>query len=193
MCSSSAEADSIKHYVRSLGALAIINVALKAVWVVDVVLLAKKGLKETHELEEEEGESNDDGRNSPPGKEDGYVDDPAAGEAEPMSDRTFLIYFSIQVCAGRGGQTSSYTRSHTSSIYITTHTLAHIQTLSHIQIRHAHTPRHTHPLMHHDVLQLHCQTVKYFNISISATSCAHITMFSVCHRSVLIVVCCFVF
>lgn len=75
-----------------------VNVILKAVWVVDVILLAKKSLRESHEEEEEEEERNDDGRNEEPGKGGGqYIDDPPDDQAEPMSDRSFMIYFSIQV------------------------------------------------------------------------------------------------
>lgn len=96
-CSTTAEATSIKQYVYSLGALAVVNVILKAVWVVDVILLAKKSLRESHEEEEEEEERNDDGRNEEPGKGGGqYIDEPPEDQAEPMSDQSFMIYFSIQ-------------------------------------------------------------------------------------------------
>jgi hypothetical protein len=96
-CSTTAEAEHIKHYVYSLGALAVVNVTLKALWVVDVILLAKKSLKEAHDEEEDEVR-NDDGRNPEPGKGGGqYIDDPPEDQGEPMSDRSFMIYFSIQV------------------------------------------------------------------------------------------------
>ena len=93
-CTTTAETDSIKQYVYSLSGLAVLNIMLKVVWVVDVILLAKKSLRQTDQDGDDDG-GQDDGRNGKGGGQ--YVDDPDGEEDEnPMSNSSFMIYFSIQ-------------------------------------------------------------------------------------------------
>jgi hypothetical protein len=92
-CTTTTEAEAIKQYVISLSGLAVVSVCLKAVWVVDVILLAEKSLREANEEEEEEDGGQDDGK----GGGGQYTDDPAEDGQEQISDSSFMIYFSIQV------------------------------------------------------------------------------------------------
>lgn len=89
----------VKRYASSLCVLAACTICLRVVWVADVVLLAKKELRESHEEEgaggDDTGDDNSIGGGS---KEDGtYGDDDDAVDEPQMSDRSFMIYFSIQV------------------------------------------------------------------------------------------------
>merc|ERR1712000_682892 len=80
---------TIRRYVYSLCVLAAVMILLRVVWVADVVLLAEKDLKNKDE-EEEDG---DDGYGGGISKDGNDGDD---AETPHMSDRSFIIYFSIQ-------------------------------------------------------------------------------------------------
>lgn len=66
-------------------------IILRILWVADVILLAKKDLKERAEEEKEEEEKDDKDSS-----EHQYFDD-YYGEENQMSDHKFLIYFGVQV------------------------------------------------------------------------------------------------
>jgi hypothetical protein len=91
-CTVSTEASEIKRYVYSLCVLAILNICLQVVWVVDMIFQAKQTLRNEAAkaaAKEEEDE---------PYKEGGqYFDDMDTDDDVHISDRSYMIYVSIQV------------------------------------------------------------------------------------------------
>jgi hypothetical protein len=83
------ELSVIKQYTYSLCVLAAFMICIRVLWVLDIVLLAKKELKQNNE---EGPPDEDDGQ-----KEGPYGDDDYA-KAPQMSDKSFLTYFAVQVC-----------------------------------------------------------------------------------------------
>lgn len=86
--------NTIRQYVFYLTILAGIMIILRVLWVADVILLAKKDLKERSEEEEENKDDDDDDENKDT-SENQYFDD-YYSEENQMSDHKFLIYFGIQ-------------------------------------------------------------------------------------------------
>jgi flagellar biosynthesis/type III secretory pathway M-ring protein FliF/YscJ len=90
--SATVDRDTIRKYVYYLSMLAAVMIVVRILWVADVVILAKKDLKERHEEEDEEEEDEEEEEES---KNDMYDD--YYGDAPQISDKNFLIYFAIQV------------------------------------------------------------------------------------------------
>ena len=91
----SVDMPTVQRYVYSLSVLAALTVCLRVVWVVDVILLAKRELKASHEEQDEEGDTGDD--NSIGGGSKDQIGDDDYDEPPQMSDRSFMVYFTIQV------------------------------------------------------------------------------------------------
>lgn len=84
-CTTTTEEAAIKNYVHSLVVLAFMNICLKAAWLVDIILLAKKSL---HDNDEEQDDPDEGGEDN--------ADNNENDDQEQMSDTSFMIYFSIQ-------------------------------------------------------------------------------------------------
>lgn len=89
--SATVDRETIRKYVLSLSMLAAVMIIVRILWVADVVLLAKKDLKQRHEEEDQEDQENEEEN-----KNDTLYDD-YYGDAPQISDENFLIYFAIQV------------------------------------------------------------------------------------------------
>lgn len=82
----------VKRYVYMLMALAVCVISSRALWIVDMIIQAKIGIREEAEKREsEEEEGSGDGHDDP------YSNDDYYGGPHELSPSTLLFYFSVQV------------------------------------------------------------------------------------------------
>ncbi len=79
------DADDIKRYVQGLGALAVISVAMRVAWVVDVVLQVQRAVDKAQHADSA----------TPPPDTGAVADDP--NTTKPTLDRRLVVNFAIQV------------------------------------------------------------------------------------------------
>jgi hypothetical protein len=85
--------DTVKKYMYHICILSAIMVAMRLLWVIDVVILAKHDIHEARIDEKNEDQSTDDNNNP---HDDKVMDD--IDQNEQLLSPNFLIYFTVQAC-----------------------------------------------------------------------------------------------
>jgi hypothetical protein len=92
----SVDMPTIRLYVVSLTVLTAVAICLRVAWVADVVLLAKKELRERREEDSEDDLTGDDNSIGGGSKDQGSFGDDDDYNQPQMSDRSFMTYFTVQ-------------------------------------------------------------------------------------------------
>lgn len=82
----------VKRYVYMLTTLAVCVILSRGLWIIDMIIQAKKGIREEVEKREEAEENGEDTGNNDPYKNDDYY-----GGSHELNPTTLLFYFSVQV------------------------------------------------------------------------------------------------